>query len=76
MSAARRAKPSIAELGKRGRSTAARASSASTRHAASAIGTDSPASGCRAREDVRERVLDGDGIGHGADGTHGVRSGA
>ena len=30
----------------------------------------------RAREDVRERVLDGDGIGHGADGTHGVRSGA
>ena len=30
----------------------------------------------RAGEDVRERVLDGDGIGHGADGTHGVRSGA
>ena len=30
----------------------------------------------RAREDLREGVLDGDGLGHGADGTHGVRSGA
>jgi hypothetical protein len=29
-----------------------------------------------AREDLREGVVDGDGIGHGADGTHGVRSGA
>ena len=76
VSAARRANPSIAELGKRGRSIAARASSASTRHAASAIATGSPGQRPRAREDLRERVLDGDGIGHGADGTHGVRSGA
>jgi hypothetical protein len=29
-----------------------------------------------AREDAGERVLDRDWIGHGADGTHGVRSGA
>ena len=35
-----------------------------------------PREGRCAREDLRERVLDGDGIGHGADGTHGVRSGA
>ena len=54
VSAARRANPSIAELGKRGRSTTARASSASTRHAASSIGTGSPGSGCaRARTCAR-----------------------
>ena len=32
--------------------------------------------GPRAGEDLREGVLDGDEIDHGADGTHGVRSGA
>ena len=44
MSAARTAKPSIAELGNGGRSTAARASAASTRPAASASGTASASS--------------------------------
>ena len=44
--------------------------------AASASATGSRRERPRAREDVRERVVDGDGIGHGADGTHGVRSGA
>ena len=44
VSAARSANPSIAELGKRGRSTTALASSASTRPAASPIGTGSAAS--------------------------------
>ena len=76
MSAARTANPSIAELGKRRqvdgsprvlREHAPRGLSDRDRLARERL---------RAREDVRERVLDGDGIGHGADGTHGVRSGA
>ena len=49
VSAARSAKPSIAELGNGGRSTAARASSASTRPAASSSGTGSGGSGEPAR---------------------------
>ena len=51
VSAARTAKPSIAELANGGRSTAERASSARTRPAAAASGTDSACSGC-----VRARI--------------------
>ncbi len=76
VSAARSANPSIAELGKRGRSIAARASLGE--HAARRLLQRDRLRGQRpdAREDLREGVVDGDGIGHGADGTHGVRSGA
>ena len=55
MSAARTAKPSIAELANGGRSTRAATSSASTRPAAAATGTGSAASG-RARASTRARA--------------------
>ena len=65
VSAARTAKPSIAELGNGGRSTVARAASASTRPAASASGTGSDGSGVARSRIRRARFLDRQQARHG-----------
>ena len=75
MSPASTTKPSMAELGKRGRSIAA--SRVLGEHAARCVIERDRLRFERpdALQDARQRLLDGQQLAHGDDATHGVRSG-